>query len=223
MLLLKIFTLLLKAAENEIYVYEWQEKALTLLPWQTLNIAVPWLTISTHSLIEENSQFTTNTNSNFETFQRLDDCRVRLDWDTVALWLTLTARHFSLTSPVPGQRLTQRSLHSVQSHLSWTAANRSMTLVCNLGAKGRLPRSVIHLESVYSDFPPLVVFPRIIDPVLPIPPPDQTLLSLSPMPGILWRQAGNASGTEGGADVEASSMTDPRHYLAPIRAITHNQ
>ena len=119
---------------------------------------------------------------------------------------------------MPGQRLTQRSLHSVQSHLSRTAANRSMTLVCNLGAKGRLPRSVIHLESVYSDFPPLIVFALVS---LTPSSPDRTLLSLSPMPGIWWRQAGNASGTEGGADVDVESsllfMTDPRDYLAPIR------
>ena len=29
-----------------------------------------------------------------------------------------------------------------------------MTLVCNLGAKGRLPRNFLDLESVHSDFAP---------------------------------------------------------------------
>ena len=35
-----------------------------------------------------------------------------------------------------------------------TDCNRSMTLVCNLGAKGRLPRNFLDLESVHSDFAP---------------------------------------------------------------------
>ena len=147
------------------------------MTWETIKPLLNWQTLyRSHAIINNfkklthsNSQFTTNKNSNIETFQRLDDCRVRLDWDTVALWLTLTARHFSLTSPVPGQRLTQRSLHSVHSRLSWTAANRSMTLVCNLGAKGRLPRSMFHLESVHSDFPPLVVFLVSLTPSSPAP------------------------------------------------------
>ena len=55
--------------------------------------------------------------------------------------------------------------HSVPSLLDYYAANRSMTLVCNLGAKGRLPRSALILESVRSDFPPRLVFLRSTDTV----------------------------------------------------------
>ena len=149
-------------------------------------------------------QFIINTKLGWETFQRLDDCRVCLDWDSVALWLTLTARHFSLTSPVPGQRLTQRSLHSVHSRLSWTAANRSMTLVCNLGAKGRLPRSMFHLESVHSEFPPLVVFLVSLTPSSPAPVPCRTLLSLSPDAGNLM--------ASGGKCIRAGRMWRPPLY-----------
>ena len=118
---------------------------------------------------------------------------------------------------MPGQRLTQRSLHSVHSRLSWTAANRSMTLVCNLGAKGRLPRSMFHLESVHSDFPPLGVFF-----VLTPAPGSLTDASLI-VPRCRESDGVRREMHQGGADVEASSVLsigNPRDYLAPNRDVT---
>ena len=82
-----------------------------------------------------------------------------------------------------------------------------MTLVCNLGAKGRLPRSIIRLESVYLDFPPLVVFARIIDPVL------TSVGRFSHCPRC--RESGGVTREmhQGGADVEASSVMRTRGII----------
>ena len=84
-----------------------------------------------------------------------------------------------------------------------------MTLVCNLGAKGRLPRSIIHLESVYLDFPPQVVFARIIDPVL------TSVGRFSHCPRC--RESGGVTREmhQGGADVdmEASSVMRTRGII----------
>ena len=122
---------------------------------------------------------------------------------------------------MPGQRLTQRTLHSVHSRLSWTAANRSMTLVCNLGAKGRLPRSMFHLESVHSDFTPLVVFLVSLTPSSPAPGSlsDASLI----VPRCRESDGVRREMHQGGADVEASSVLsigNPRDYLAPNRNVT---